>query len=89
MLPMPCEIVPTASLDDCLRLIAACDALLIGDGGLMHFAAALDKPQVVLFGGTKVWEWAPLSEKAVCLADAHNVNFIEEGKIYQALESIL
>ncbi|HUD00889.1 MAG TPA: glycosyltransferase family 9 protein, partial [Rhabdochlamydiaceae bacterium] len=60
-----------------------------GDGGIMHLAAALDKPQVVLFGGTKIWEWAPLSEKAVCLSDPHNVNFIPEEIIQQALEKIL
>jgi ADP-heptose:LPS heptosyltransferase len=88
-LKMPAEVIATASFDDFISLIASVDACFIGDGGIMHLAAALDKPQVVLFGGTKTWEWAPLSEKAICLDDLHNVNFILEDKIQQALEKIL
>jgi len=88
-LKMATEIIPTSSFDTFISLIASVDAFFIGDGGIMHLAAALDKPQVVLFGGTKIWEWAPLSEKAICLSDPHNVNFIPEEIIQQALEKIL
>lgn len=87
-LHVPAQVIPTASFDDFMALIASVDALFIGDGGIMHLAAALDKPQVVLFGGTKIWEWAPVSDKAICLSDPHNVNFIPEEKIKQALESL-
>ncbi len=88
-LDMPTEVIPTPSFDQFLSLIASVDAFFIGDGGIMHLAAALSKPQVVLFGGTKIWEWAPLSEKAICLGDPHNVNFIPEEIIQQAVEKIL
>ncbi len=88
-LEMEAEVIPTPSFDTFVSLIASVDAFFIGDGGIMHLAAALDKPQVVLFGGTKIWEWAPLSEKAVCLSDPHNVNFIPEEIILQAVEKIL
>jgi ADP-heptose:LPS heptosyltransferase len=88
-LKMKTEIIPTPSFDMFISLIASVDAFFIGDGGIMHLAAALDKPQVVLFGGTKIWEWGPLSEKAICLSDSHNVNFIPEEIIQQALEKIL
>ena len=88
-LQMPSEVIPTPSFDTFISLVASCDGFLIGDGGIMHLAAALDKPQVVLFGGTKIWEWAPLSEKAICLADPHNVNFIPEETILQAVETII
>lgn len=88
-LRMPSEVIPTPSFSTFISLIASVDAFFIGDGGIMHLAAALDKPQVVLFGGTKIWEWAPLSEKAICLADPHNVNFIPEETILQALEKII
>ncbi|HEY5235983.1 MAG TPA: glycosyltransferase family 9 protein [Rhabdochlamydiaceae bacterium] len=88
-LQMPSEVIPTPSFDAFISLIASVDTFFIGDGGIMHLAAALDKPQVVLFGGTKIWEWAPLSEKAICLGDPHNVNFIPEETIFQALEKIL
>lgn len=87
-LKMPSEVIPTPSFDTFISLIASVDAFFIGDGGIMHLAAALDKPQVVLFGGTKMWEWAPVSEKAVCLADPHNVNFIPEETIVEAIEVI-
>jgi len=88
-LKMPLEVISTPGFEEFMGLIASVDAFFIGDGGIMHLAAALDKPQVVLFGGTKVWEWAPLSEKAICLSDPHNVNFISEEKIQQALERIV
>ncbi|HEX4840113.1 MAG TPA: glycosyltransferase family 9 protein [Rhabdochlamydiaceae bacterium] len=88
-LTMPSEIIPTPSFELFISLMASVDAFFIGDGGIMHLAAALDKSQVVLFGGTKMWEWAPLSEKAICLSDAHNVNFIPEETIVQAVEKII
>jgi ADP-heptose:LPS heptosyltransferase len=88
-LKMPSEVISTPTFDEFLGLVASADAFFIGDGGIMHLAAALDKPQVVLFGGTKIWEWAPLSEKAVCLSDPQNVNFIPEEKIQQALDRLL
>lgn len=88
-LEMETEIIPTPSFGTFVSLIASIDACFIGDGGIMHLAAALNKPQVVLFGGTKIWEWAPLSEKAVCLGDPHNVNFIPEETILQAVEKIV
>lgn len=88
-LHMEAEVIPTPTFNAFISLIASVDAFLIGDGGIMHLAAALDKPQVVLFGGTKIWEWAPLSEKALCLSDPHNVNFIPEETILQALEKTL
>ena len=88
-LHMSYEVIPTPSFDTFISLMASIDACFIGDGGIMHLAAALDKPQVVLFGGTKIWEWAPASEKAICLADPKNVNFIPEETIFQAVEKIL
>ncbi len=89
LIRIPHEIRLTASFDDFMSLIASSDAFLIGDGGVMHIAAAYDKPQVVLFGGTKITEWAPLSDRAKCLGDPHNVNFIPEADIIQSLEEIL
>jgi ADP-heptose:LPS heptosyltransferase len=89
LLKMETHMIPTESLDDLLGLMASVDGLFIGDGGNMHLAAALDKPQVVLFGGTEVWEWAPLSTKAICLRDPHNVNFIPQEEMLAALKKIL
>jgi heptosyltransferase III len=55
----------------------------------MHLAAALDKPQVVLFGPTRIADWAPLSDRAVCLYYPGDVNQIPQQEIITALESIL
>lgn len=88
-LKMPSRVVPTASFGEFMQVMKGSDVLFVGDGGNMHLAAALDKPQVVMFGGTKVWEWAPLSDKAICLSDAHNVNFIDREKILGALGTLL
>lgn len=87
-LKVPSHVMVTAHLKEFLELLASVDAVFIGDGGIMHLAAALDKKQVVLFGGTKVWEWAPLSQKAMCLADDHNVNFIPEDQILGKLDEL-
>lgn len=89
MLHMPAQVVSTPSFDTFLNLLASCKAAFIGDGGIMHLAAALDMPQVVLFGGTKIWEWAPLSKKAICLGHEHNVNDINPAQILEALEKIV
>jgi ADP-heptose:LPS heptosyltransferase len=88
-LQMQTQVVATETLAQFLGVLASVDLLFIGDGGIMHLAATLDKHQVVLFGGTAVWEWAPLSDKAICLGDPHNVNFIPEQEIQAALETIL
>ena len=87
-LRVPVQVIPTATFDEFIQLIASVDGFFGGDGGIMHLMAALDKPQVVLFGGTKIWEWAPLSEKAICLGDPHNVNFIPKEEIQKALEKV-
>lgn len=86
-LNMQTDVIATSAFEQFLGLIAAVDGLLIGDGGIMHLAAALNKPQVVLFGGTELWEWHPLSDQAICLRDEHNVNFIPEEEIQTAVES--
>ncbi|MGH2613123.1 MAG: glycosyltransferase family 9 protein, partial [Rhabdochlamydiaceae bacterium] len=59
-----------------------------GDGGVMHLMGALDKPQLVLFGKTPLWEWAPLSKKAICVWHPENVNLIPEHEIQEGLDRL-
>lgn len=40
-------------------IIAACDALVANDGGIMHLGVALEKPTVAVFGPTEVDIWFP------------------------------
>jgi ADP-heptose:LPS heptosyltransferase len=57
----------TPALSDLVAAVSLCDFVLSTDGGLMHIAAALDVPQVVLFGKTGTAHWAPVTEKSALL----------------------
>ncbi|MBW6513382.1 MAG: glycosyltransferase family 9 protein [Candidatus Syntrophosphaera sp.] len=51
------------------REIQLCDAIISGDSGPMHIAAALSKPQIAIFGGTHPrLGFAPLNHKARTLS---------------------
>jgi ADP-heptose:LPS heptosyltransferase len=85
LLRLPATCIPLSQLDPFICLLSLCDMAFIGDGGIMHLAAALDKPQLVLFGATKIEEWRPLSEKALCLYHPDAVEKIADEQILSAL----
>lgn len=88
-LKMSHQIIPTPNFNDFMGLLASVHGSWTGDGGIMHLMAAMDKPQLVLFGRTAVCEWAPLSKKAVCIWHPENVNFISRDEIEQGLEKVI
>ncbi len=88
-LKMSYETIPTPCFDDFIRLLASVDGAWTGDGGIMHLMSALDKPQLILFGKTALWEWAPLHLKAFCVWHPENVNMIPSNEIEQGLERLL
>lgn len=52
------------NLNQAVDLIADCQAVISNDSGLMHIAAALNKPLVALYGPTSPQYTPPLSDKA-------------------------
>jgi heptosyltransferase-2 len=57
-------------LRDAIIALAAADAVVSNDSGLLHVAAALGTPTVGIFGPTSPWHWAPLNPLAATIEAA-------------------
>ena len=51
-------------LRDAILALAAANAAVSNDSGLLHVAAALGTPAIGIFGPTSPWHWAPLNPLA-------------------------
>ncbi|PHM24397.1 glycosyltransferase family 9 protein [Xenorhabdus ehlersii] len=85
------EVVVSDSLDSFLALLNSMTLIVVGDGGICHLAAALQKKLVAFYGVTKPENWAPLAtkDKSITLYDPENVNNIDLNKVYPAIFSLL
>ncbi|WP_367680649.1 ADP-heptose--LPS heptosyltransferase RfaF [Candidatus Fukatsuia anoeciicola] len=66
------------SLEQVVVLIAACNAIVSNDSGLMHIAAALNKPLIAIYGPTSPNFTPPLSKKAKVIR--LTTNYYKRGK---------
>jgi len=57
------------SLGEAIELIACADAVLSNDSGLMHIAAALQKPLAVIYGSTSPEHTPPLSDSVSIISN--------------------
>lgn len=79
----------TPELSELMAAVSLCDFVLSTDGGLMHIAAALDVPQVALFGKTGMVHWAPLSDKSVALQRGERAADISVEDVLAAATELL
>jgi heptosyltransferase-2 len=101
----PLDLVGKTTVAEALALISMCALFLSNDSGLMHVAAALNIPQVALFGSTDPQKTAPLNDRAVvihpeqvsctpcfkrsCPEDLECMKEITVDEVYAAAEKLL
>ena len=56
-----------SDLRNAVLALAAADAALSNDSGLLHVAAAVGTPSIGIFGPTSPWHWAPLNPLAAVI----------------------
>lgn len=61
------DLTGKTTLRQAAALIRACDAFITNDSGLMHIAAALDVPQIALFGPTNHLTTSPASSNSTII----------------------
>ncbi len=80
----PAVLLRTPTLDELIAAMSLSDLVLSADGGPVHLAAALDIPQVALFGKAGVATWAPVSEKSVVLKRGMRVDLMGVDEVVAA-----
>jgi heptosyltransferase III len=82
-------LLPTPSLDDLVAAISLSGFVLSTDGGPMHLAAALRRPQVVIFGKTSTRQWAPVSDRCAVLQRGGRADQVAVDEVLTAAADIL
>jgi ADP-heptose:LPS heptosyltransferase len=84
------KFIPTVSLESLIEGMQACGSMIMGDGGAMHIAAALNRPIVGLFGDSNPLRWRPWRvPHTIIQPDTHNVSDIEVSAIVDAWRDLI
>ncbi len=81
----PTEVFFPRNFDEFMLLLAQADLYFLGDGGVAHIGAALDKHAVVFFGDVLPEEWGPMSAKCLNFYHEWDVNYLSEEQLLEGL----
>jgi ADP-heptose:LPS heptosyltransferase len=79
----------TPTLAELIAAVSLSDFVLSPDGGLMHIAAALQVPQVALFGGPDPRQWRPVNPKSLVLRRGFRVDQIRVEEVVEAAMNVM
>ena len=70
-----------ANLRNATLALAAADAAVTNDSGLMHVSAAIGTRTIAIFGPTSSWHWKPLNPLAAVLEPSGDENIRERARV--------
>jgi heptosyltransferase-2 len=68
-------------LRNAILALAAADAAVTNDSGLMHVSAAVGTPTIAIFGPTSPWHWKPLNPLAAVLEPPGDEHARERARV--------
>ena len=86
-LTAPSTLILPKNFESFIAAVGHADFLFVGDGGVAHIGAALDKPLCAIYGRISPQDWGPLSEKCELLYHREDVNYLREETLVEGLRT--